>query len=569
MSVSCKYLMFGVYCLVSLPLFSQSYYLELNLNNPGGGNIFAIQKPQFEVLNVIEKAANDNKIKGLILNIGSISRGREYLWELRKALVQFKASGKKICVFICYADLDVYTLASIADRIVMDELGNLNILGYSTGRGYAKQALDKLGIGVRELRYLEYKSAAEMYTRDTMSEADRRQYNDYLDDIFNLTRNTLTGARGWTIDEFNTILNREFFFSAKNALSRKLVDSVGRKDAVLETVREMEGEEKIQYALYGDLSSSLTGSEIIYTPPKAGGLFKRPPIIAVVNAYGQTDMTRGMAALELSKTIRSLADNRRVRAIVIRMDSPGGSAEAADYLDETVRYAKQKKPVVVSMGSMAASGGYWASMNASHIMATPYTITGSIGVIASWFYDNGLNSKLGLNIETIRRGDHSDLMNGILVPYRNLTDLEEERYKGLILDLYGSFTEKVAAGRNMELDKVEAFAQGRILSGTRALEAGLIDSIGSFSDALHTARQLAEIPEKTSISYRVYPEPKFLDRILERIPLASVLFKNRGNEAADTASFIAELLLPDADIRYRMERNGQILPILPLEFTLK
>jgi len=567
MSISCKYLILGVYCLVSFPLFSQICYLELNLNNTGGGNIFAVQKPLFEALRVIEKAASDKKIKGIILNIGSISYGREYLWELRKALVQFKASGKKICAFICYADLDVYTLASAADKIVMDELGNLNILGYSMGRGYAKQALDKLGIGVRELRYLEYKSAAETYTRDTMSEADRRQYNDYLDDIFSLTRNTLMDARGWTSQEFDKILNNEFFFSAKNALSRGLVDQAGRKEAVLQIVREMEGEEKIQYVIYGDSSSSVAGSEIIYSPPKAGGFLKRPPLIAIVNAYGQTDMTRGMAALELSKTIRKLADNKRVRAIVIRMDSPGGSAEAADYFDEAVRYAKKNKPVVVSMGSMAASGGYWASMNASHIMATPYTITGSIGVISSWFYDNGLNSKLGINVEIIRRGDHADLMNGFLVPYRNLTDAEEERYKKLILDLYGSFTEKVAAGRNIQPDKVEASAQGRIFSGTRALDAGLIDSIGSFSDALDLAKKLAEIPEKTGVNYRMYPEPKFFDRLLERIPLASAILKNRKSKI--NASIITDLLLPDTDLRYRVENNGRVMPLLPLEFTFR
>jgi protease-4 len=273
-------------------------------------------------------------------------------------------------------------------------------------------------------------------------------------------------------------------------------------------------------------------------------------------------MERGMAALSLSRTIKELADNNRVKALVIRMDSPGGSAEAADYLDEAVRYAKQKKPVVVSMGQTAASGGYWASMSASHITATPYTVTGSIGVIGNWFYDNGMYSKLGVSIDTIQRGAHSDLLAGFLIPQRDLTSQEEERYKTYILDIYGVFTERVAASRNMELAKVEAVSQGRIFSGTRALEAGLIDSVGSLFDALKTARQLAEMKEDAKIQYREYPEPKFLDKLLSRVPLASIFFRK-----SSTAEFITDLLLPNNDIWYRLEKNGQVMPILPLEFS--
>ncbi|MCL2185001.1 MAG: signal peptide peptidase SppA [Treponema sp.] len=538
----------------------------MNLNEDRSSNPFARSKQPLEIFRVIEKAANDDKIKGIILNIGSISRDRDYLWELRNALEKFKANGKKICAFISYADMDVYCLASVADKIVMDELGTLNILGYSMNRGYVKQTLEKLGIGVRELRYFEYKSAAETYTRDSMSDADRRQYNDYLDDIFSLTRSTLVKGRNWTEEEFNTVLS-QFLYSAKSALSRNLVDYTGRKEAVLEALKELEGAENKNFTLYGDFSSSLTASETTYNPPKAGGFFRRPPVIAVVYAEGETDMERGMAALSLSRTIRDLADNRRVKAIVLRINSPGGSAEAADYLAQAVSYAKQKKPVVASMGYVAASGGYWAAMNANHIMATPYTITGSIGVIGSWFYDNGLNSKLGLKTESLKRGEHSDLLTGIILPYRDLTRYEEERYKSYILDVYNLFVEKVAAGRGMNADKVEAAAQGRIFSGTRALESGLIDSIGSLSDALRTARDLAQILENTSVRYEEFPKPKFMDRLLNRFPLILKLFKRSSQN--NTWTVFSDFLLPDAHIRYRLEKNGQIMPILPLDFSVK
>ena len=566
MSVSCKYWALGMFCFISFPLFSQSMYLELNLNNVYGGNPFARPKSPLEIFRVIEKAASDDKVRGIILNIGSVYSERDYLWELRTALEQFKSGGKKICAFISNADMDIYCLASVADKIVMDELGNLSMMGYSVGMGYVKHTLEKLGIGVREMRYFEYKSAAEMFTRDSMSDADRKQYNDYLDDIFNLTRDTLKVARNWTDEEFEVVVNGEFMYSAKNALSRNLVDYTGRKDAVLEAVKEIEGAEVQRFALYGDTASSLTGVQIKYSPPRAGGLFKRPPVIAVVYANGQTDMGSGMAALSLSRKVRELADNKRVRALVVRINSPGGSAEAADYFAEALRYAKQKKPVVVSMGQVAASGGYWAAMYASHITATPYTITGSIGVIGNWFYDNGLNSKLGFSIDILQRGAHADLFTGVLVPYRNMTTQEEERYRNYILDIYNAFVEKVAAGRSMDVEKVETVAQGRIFSGARALEAGLIDSLGSLSDALKTARTLAEIPEGTGLIYREFPEPKFMEKLLSRFPLASTLFRNRNNQTPVVSSFV-DLLLPGTDIRYRMEKNGHVMPILPLEFS--
>ena len=562
MNFNRKFLLLGIFFLITLPLFSQGTYLELNLNSGADANPFARQRSPLEIFRVIDKASSDDRVRGIILNIGSISEGREYLWELRNSLEQFKSSGKKIIAFLNYADLDIYTLASVGDKVVMGEMGDLNILGYSIGMNYARRALDKLGIGVRELRYYRYKSAAETFVRDSMSDANRLQYGAYLDDIFNLTRDTLMSARNWSGDDFNAILNKEYLYSARGALSRGLIDGIGGRDTVLEMIREIEGSEIEKFVLYGDIESSLTSSQIKYAPKAAGGLFSKAPTIAVVYADGQTDMKRGMAAMSLSKTIMDLADNRRVSAIVIRMNSPGGSAEAADCLASAVLYARQKKPVVVSMGQTAASGGYWASMNASHIVANPYTLTGSIGVISTWFYDNGLSGKLGITTDFIQRGDHADLAAGFLLPHRNLTDKEEERFKFIIQDTYRVFIEKVALSRNMDIDKVESVAQGRVYSGTRALQEGLIDSVGGLSDALRIARQLANIPDNKAARYREYPEPKLIDTILARFPMAGIFLKGRGG----AASSIFDSLLPGSGLPYRLERNGQAMPILPLEF---
>ena len=557
----------GLICILSLisfPLFAVSY-LELNLNDTITTNPFARRGSALEVFRVIEKAASDNSINGIILNIGSINRGREYLWELRSSLDKFKKSGKSIVAYINNADIDVYMLASVADKIVMDELGILTMLGYSAGRGYVSQTLEKFGIGVMELRYFEYKSAAESYTRTNMSDADRRQYTDYLDDIFNYTRLILMEARGWTQEEFNQYINNNFMHSAASAATHKLIDYTGGKDAVQTAIFEIENNFINIFYLYGDTDTSLTGSILKYSAPNAGGLFKRPPVIAIVYADGQTDMTRGMEAAKLSKIITDLANNNRVKAIVVRINSPGGSAQAADALAEAIRYANYIKPVVVSMGQVAASGGYWASITARHIMATPYTVTGSIGVISSWFYDNGFYRNIGVTTDVIKRGDHSDLMTGFLIPYRKLSALEEDQYKKYILDLYGLFINKVSVGRNMEIQEVERAAQGRIFSGIRAFDEGLTDSVGSLSNALSMASSLAGIAEDTPVHYREYPEPSFMDILLGKFPGMAKLF---GSRTASSVPDFLEILLPDTGLRYRLENNGKAMPILPLEFSV-
>jgi protease-4 len=302
-----QFLMLGVFGLIALPLFSQNVYLELNLNNQAFQNrLYSLRhKSDLEIFRVIEKAGDDNRIKGIVLNISAFSAGTETMWELRGALEQFKSKGKKICAFISGADLDRYYLASVADKIVMDEQGALQLTGYAWGRGFVQHSLEKLGIGVRELRYLDYKSANEMFTRDSLSEADRRQYGAYLDDIFTVTRNAVMQGRSLTQERFDEILNRGFLYSAKNALAEGLVDRIGRDEAVSAMINEMEGAEVDHFTLYGDSLSSLSDSKYYYNAGRGKG-----PQIAVIYANGQTDMEQGMAARSLAHTIREVSEKK-------------------------------------------------------------------------------------------------------------------------------------------------------------------------------------------------------------------------------------------------------------------
>ena len=577
MSINGKTFIIGVYCLISAPIFAQTAYLELSLNNQAIHNRISTARSQspLELIRVINRAAKDKRIQGIIINAAGFYANQEYMWELRAALSEFKSGGKKICAFISAADLDLYCLASVADKIVMDEQGILNPAGYAWGRGYVQHTLDKLGIGVQEMRYLKYKSAMEMFVRDSISDEDRIQYGEWLDDIYSVTKDIVVNARSWEPDKFDEVLNNGFMYSAKDALRQGLVDYIGREDAVKKAINELEGSEVKYFVCSGDLNTSLSGSKSHYGPGKAGGFFRQPPVIAVVYANGQTDMEQGMAARSLSKTIRKISENKQVKAIVLRIDSPGGSAEAADYIAEAVKYAKKKIPVVVSMGSVAASGGYWAAMYANEIIASPYTLTGSVGVIGSWFYDKGLNQKLGFTVDVLQRGDHADLATGIILPRRNLNTVEAERYRQLLMDIYEDFVAKVAAGRNMDIEKVEAIAQGRVYSGLGAFNAGLIDKIGGLGDAVNSARILAGIPEDKKIAFAEFPKPKFLDKMLMRLSKQSVqqfayASQTNGSTALSDASLLLDLLVSEqmrSDLIYRIAHNGQIMPILPVDYS--
>ena len=549
-----RLLLIGVLLIITMPLFPQNVFLELNLCSRTSQSFTSSFRTvrNLELIRVIERAGNDKKIGGIILNISSYRADINALWELRNTLEKFKSKGKYICAFISNADLDIYCLATVADKIVMDDLGILTMMGYAWGQGYVQNSLEKLGVGVRELRYFTYKSAAEAFTRSSLSDADRKQYGEILDDIITTTRNTVTKARMWTDDDFNNILDNEFMFSARSALERGLVDRSGRKEAVLGLIKEITGEDNAKFVIYGDHDSSITESISVYGPARASF---RSPVIAVVNANGATDMEQGIGAWNLSKTIIELSNNKRVKAIVLRINSPGGSAEAADYVCEAIKTAKTKVPVVVSMGAVAASGGYWASMSASHIVASPVTMTGSIGVIMTWFYDNGLNSKLGLAVDTMQRGKHADLYSGMILPIRDIREEEEARFREYIFDLYADFTSRVAANRGMDIKLVESLAEGRVYSGIGALNAGLIDSIGGLDDAIRIAHELAKIPENKKVAYREYPKPNYFDWIFNN--LISIKANNRNATA-----FLQTPILED--IRYRIAHNGKVMPIMPL-----
>ncbi|MDR0475279.1 MAG: signal peptide peptidase SppA [Treponema sp.] len=543
-------------------------YLELNLNNTRPrpvGLIRSLPRPysEIELLWLIKRAATDKKLKGMVLNTSGFTADRSFLWELRTALETFRSAGKKIIAYFEEADFDLYSMVCAADKIVMDRNGNLSFMGYTMGRLYLRDTLGKLGVGFRELRYLDYKTANEMYSRADMSEADREQYGAYLDDIFLHTKNTIINARSLDEERFNLLLGGEFILPPEDALEKGLVDILGREGAIETAVREMEksgneSEAEPVYKTWGVSSLMIHGRHVSnYDAPGGRG---RKAEIAVVLAKGNTGMDEGMSARNLSRIIYGAAEKPSVKALVLRVDSPGGSAVAADYIAEAVEKIKKDKPVVVTLGQVAASGGYWAAMTASKITASPYTLTGSIGVIAGWFFNKSLNEKLGVNVDSMSVGDHADLLNGFLIPQRDITPEEETRYHRFILELYNEFVKKAAIGRNMKEEELEPLARGRIYSGGAALKLKLIDSLGGYLEAIETSCKLAEIPEKRKIVIKEYPKPRFLETLAARF-FSSSLGTTVGAEMFPALKNICSI---QKDLSYRLSNNGKAMPILPI-----
>jgi protease-4 len=563
-------------------------YLELNLGSPGPAVGSAIGftpvrlKPntELETLRILKRAARDKKLRGILVNTSGFSGNKAFLWEIKNALENCKSSGKKIVGYFENADLDLYCMLSAADKIVMDEGGTLSFLGYTWGKLFVKESLDKLGVGFRELRYLNYKSANEMFSRTSISEADREQYGLYLDEIFDLTKSIILKNRPLISEDiFSSLLNEGIFLSPGEAKARNVVDELGRREAIIKTIKALEFGNTEEPEKSGEVFFISTNPGISLfslnrkTPGYSSGRVRkiRAPEIAVVHARGNTDLDQGMGARNIAKIILELGEKSRVKALVVRIDSPGGSAVAADYIAEAIEQVKKEIPVVVSLGQVAASGGYWAAMYASHITSSPYTLTGSIGVIGGWFFDKDLNAKLGLGIESLNRGEHADLVTGVILPKRDLRDNEEAQFRRTLLDLYGEFVKKAAKGRNKTSEDLESMAQGRVYSGLHAQQLGLIDSLGGYLDALDTAKKLAEIPVSKKVLIREYPKPKFIETITARFFASSLANVRQSISPGLLATFAPFATGKNADLtqtaiqdlQYRISRNGQAMPILP------
>lgn len=455
------------------------------------------------ILKAIENAKDDSNIKGIVMEVDAVSAGAATTNEIRNALLDFKESGKFILSYNDLYSQKAYFLSSVADKVYLNPEGIVDWVGLRSEVMYYKNILEKLGVEPQIIRHGKFKSAVEPFMLDKMSPENREQISTFIGSIWNYWVESISKSRNISVAELNRFANEMVIRNGKTSYENKLVDSLIYKDQFIDIVKK-----KLGISDKKDISTiSLDDYAKIPTPLKGKGLSKNK--IAVIYATGDIVMgsvTEGSIGSDgISKAIRDARRDSTIKAIVLRVNSPGGSALASEVIWREMVLAKQVKPVIVSMGDVAASGGYYISAPADTILADPTTITGSIGVFGMYFsLKEGMNKKLGINVETVTTNNHSDF--GSL--YRPLTAEERAVAQLGVEDIYQSFIGHVSEGRNIPVTKVDEIGQGRVWSGANAINIKLIDQFGGLKAAIKVAVEKAKLD-----NYRITELPKQKDPI--------------------------------------------------------
>ena len=452
-----------------------------------------------DILDNIEKAKNDDKIKGIYLNFSSVNAGFSQIEEIRNKLLDFKESGKFIYSYADSYSQSAYYLASVSDKIALNPEGIIELKGLSAEIMFYKGLMDKLGIEAQIIRHGKFKGAVEPFMYNQMSNENREQIEKLLNSISDyMIDGIATEREGITSEEIHKMINNMYLSSARKCLESGIIDKIAYQDQILSDL-----EDKSEHEI------TLTDYMKVKNPKTSVSDNK----IAIIYATGEINTGKGSYNTIGSETtveaIREASEDENVKAIVLRVNSPGGSALASEIIWREINLAKQKKKVVVSMGDYAASGGYYIACNADKIFANNSTLTGSIGVFGIVpNTKNFLNEKLGVYIETVKTHKHSDIANG----YRKLSDDELNVIQNSVEDIYETFITHVSEGRGIPVRKVDEIGQGRVWSGADALSIGLIDEIGGLEDAIASAADLSALED-----YRIITLPKKTDMFEEFI----------------------------------------------------
>lgn len=471
------------------------------------------------IIDNISKAKVDERIKGIYLDIPYLQASMANVEEIRNSLIDFKESGKFIVSYSENYGQNEYYLASVADEIYLNPSGDMTFKGLSAQIMFFKDALNRLDIDMQVIRHGKFKSAIEPFIRENMSNENREQLGVLVNSIWNNQLSEIAEARKITTAELNRIADSLLIRTASDAKNLLMVDDLKFEDEVISLLKAKLGtsEDKelatIQLKKFNKakrVTLKLKGEDKDEDREKATSKNK----IALVFAEGEIisgESQDGMMGSEtIAKAIKEAHEDEKVKSIVLRINSPGGSALASDVIWREVVLAKAKKPVVVSMGGVAASGGYYIACAADQIFAENYTITGSIGVFGLIPNMKGLfNNKFGIDIDRVNTNTYSDG----LTPFRALTSTERKAIQTKIEEIYDDFTQKVATGRNMTQADVDSIGQGRVWSGLSAVEIGLVDKIGGLSDAILAAANLAELEDYKikELPYRQDPFEKLVE----------------------------------------------------------
>lgn len=465
-----------------------------------------------QALQALEKAAKNDKIEGIYMEGGILSAYPAEVQELRQALLKFKKSGKWI---IAYADTysrSAYYLCSVADKVYLNPIGMLDWSGLSSNPMFFTGLMKKLGIKMQVFKVGTYKSAVEPYIAEQMSDANREQVSSYQQSIWNNMLKDVAKSRKTTAEALNSLADSLTILSGPEAsVKGGLVDKLCYQDEVkkiLKNKAKMDEDESLRFVSISDVALSEELND------------KVDDEIAVYYAYGEIkeDITGGFAqesaitSKQMTKDLQELREDDDVKAVVLRVNSPGGSAYASEQIWREVQLLSKEKPVIVSMGALAASGGYYISCGANKIFAEPTTLTGSIGIFGMIpDATELLTDKLGLSFDVVKTNAHSDF--GAMG--RPLNESECRLMQAYINQGYELFTGRVAQGRKISQDSVKAVAEGRVWTGEQAMKIGLVDKLGNLNDAIAAAAKAAQI-EKYSVGRYPEPAPWFASLLQEK-----------------------------------------------------
>ena len=458
-----------------------------------------------DVTEKLRFAREDPTIAGVALNLSGLRGNAAMLWEVRRSLEELKRAGKKVVVYCDDLDLPGYYLASAADRIVMDPHGMLVAPGVQASRTYMKDMLAKAGVGFDEWRFLKYKSAMEGFSRDRMSEADREQRQGLLDGYYAEFASGIASDGRVGRAALDSVVNERPILLAQELLRRGWVDQIGRREDLRDAAKKMVGH-SVQTGSFAQLERTRREPDEIW-----GEL----PEVALVYALGECSMDAGIRGRTTSRALRRFRKDDDVRAVVLRADSPGGDPLASDLLAREMKdLRKDKKPIFVSQGRVAASGGYWISMEADSIAVSPFTVTGSIGVIGGWFWNDSLGKKLGLSSDRVQVGKSADLLGGLTLPLigltlpeRNLDERERGLAKELILTEYDMFVGRVAAARRLDEAYVRDIAEGHVYPGRVGVEKKIVDRVATLEETIEAAKRAGGVKPGRKVSVVEYPKP--------------------------------------------------------------
>lgn len=514
-----------------------------------------------------KKAKVDKRIKVILLEVDMSGVGWGKAEELREAIADFRSSGKPVYAYIEFGLNKEYFIASACDKIYVPPPGELFITGLAADVMFFRGSLDKLGIYPDIYQIGKYKSAGDMFTQKQMTDAHREYINSLLDDLYGRYVNTLAQARKKTPEEIRTLIDNAPYSAAK-AKEAGLIDEVAYRDEIEKQIKSTLGYKDT------DTFSPVRGGDYRDVKPESLGL-NEGERIAVIYATGDIGSgssqnspsgDQSIGSDTLAKALNDAAADKTIKAIILRVDSPGGSGLASDIIWHAVESANQKKPVVVSMSDVAASGGYYISAAASKIVAEPSSITGSIGVVAGKPVMRGFYDWIGISNEYVLRGKNA----GMFRETEKFSDEERAKFEDWIkTTYYQDFVPKVAKGRKKDAQSIDAVGQGRVWTGAQAKDRGLVDEFGGLDKAIEVAKELAKIPADKGVERVILPYPQtFLQQLLSGT-------SDSSNTKVEQQRAIAAALPEDAKraLRYmalmdRM-RNGETMLLMPFDIRVR